>query len=130
MTPAFPEQPATVLLVPDERSPFHALTLSVSRITGPVPADSWANSRFARIMATASCRFVRFLKRGALRVGSWQFLDETDVPLGYLAKDGRELKVHDAMIRLGRRETRRWRTRQSISFARNRHNRSQQPSGV
>jgi hypothetical protein len=35
MTPAFLNQPAAVLLqVSDERSSFHALTLSGSRITG------------------------------------------------------------------------------------------------
>ena len=38
MVGAFPEQPTTVLLqVADQRAPFHALTLSGSRITGPLP---------------------------------------------------------------------------------------------
>jgi hypothetical protein len=38
MVGAFPEQPTQVLLqVADQRAPFHALTLSGSRITGPWP---------------------------------------------------------------------------------------------
>src|SRR5690348_3614382 len=32
----------------------------------------------------------RFVERGALSVSARQLLDETDVPLGHLAKDGRE----------------------------------------
>jgi hypothetical protein len=56
MITTFSEQPATVLLqVVDQRASLHALILSGSRITGPVPVVCWASSRFAsRIMATAS----------------------------------------------------------------------------
>src|SRR5262245_21574719 len=46
MVGAFPEQPTKVLLqVADQRAPFHALTLSGSRITGPWPVACRANSR-------------------------------------------------------------------------------------
>src|SRR5689334_5988019 len=38
----------------------------------------------------------RFVKRGALRVGTGQLLNKTDVPLGHLAENGGELKVHGA----------------------------------
>jgi len=41
MTTTFSEQPTAVLLqVADQRAPLHALTLSGSRITGPLPVAS------------------------------------------------------------------------------------------
>jgi hypothetical protein len=61
MASTLPKQTTTALLqVADQRAPFHALTLSVSRMTGPLPVDCWANSRLAsRTIATASWRFAR-----------------------------------------------------------------------
>ena len=41
----------------------------------------------------------RLVQRGSLSVGSWQFLDEGDVPFGHLLEHGRELKRHGPMIR-------------------------------
>ena len=41
-----------------------------------------------------------FFQGGTLGVRTGEFLDKPDVSLGHLAKDGGELKVHDAMIRL------------------------------
>jgi maltose operon substrate-binding protein precursor MalM len=101
----FPEQPTSVLLqVTYQRAPLHALTLSGSRITGPVPVACWANSRFAsKIRVTASWRLARLGKCRPLSVGPGQLLNKTDVPFRHLAKDSGELKVHDARIRLGKR---------------------------
>jgi hypothetical protein len=54
---------ALVLQVADKRPPFHPLTLSGSRITGPLPADCWANSRLAsRIMVGPGLEDTRFTK--------------------------------------------------------------------
>lgn len=40
-----------------------------------------------------------FHQRGALCVRSGHFLDESDVALWYLTKNGRELQMHDPIIR-------------------------------
>jgi len=44
----------------------------------------------------------RFFQRRALGVSSRQLFNKANVPFWHLAKDGGELKVHDAMIRLGK----------------------------
>ncbi len=44
-----------LLQVADQRAPLHAVTLSDSRMTGPLPVTCCANSRFAsKIIETAS----------------------------------------------------------------------------
>ena len=75
----------------------------------PIGIDDQGNG-FQQIRA-------RFVERGALRIDAGQLLNEADLPLGHFAKDGRELKVHHAMIRLGRHGARRRFMRQSVRFA-------------
>ena len=79
--------------------------------------------RFVQIRA-------RFVERGALRIDAGQLLNEADLPLGHFAKDGRELKVHHATIRLCRHETRPRFIRQSIRFAATAFAEGQPSSGV
>ena len=55
LPPSLSRRQRVLFEVADKRPPFHALTLRGTRITGPLPADCWANVRLAsRIMATAS----------------------------------------------------------------------------
>lgn len=45
-----------------------------------------------------------FLKRGPLGIGTRQFLDEADVPLGDLLKYRSQIQAHDPIIRFGNEE--------------------------